>query len=156
MKEYKYKNLTTITSQKQKDIKNCLKVWMNWDSNDGDYIEKTEQMSPELLFNNKKLIYCLAYITLDYNFKGHNWNDAAFCHHITENCDIDGLEDILSENDFAVYSDWGMCHSCYGLEITYYDEDGKPWNINFNDIHKRWKNMSYEEICNEINNIEDE
>ena len=151
--EYSYKDLLTISPKQEENIKDVLDVWMQWDSNDGDYIEKTERMSPELLFNNKKLIYCLAYITLKYNFKGHEWNDSAFNHHITENRSIKGLCSILADNDFAVYSDWGMCHSCYGLRITYYDENGNPWNVNFNDIHKRWETMSYEEICNEINNI---
>lgn len=156
MKEYSYKNLLTITPKKNENLQNILKVWMEWDSNDGDFIEKTTTLCPEVLFNNKKLIYCLAYITESFNFKGHKWNAAAFGHHITENRDIIGLETILAENDFAVYSDWGMCHSSYGLGITYYDENGTPWNINFSDIHKKWETMSYEEICNEINSIENE
>lgn len=156
MEKYKYKNLVTIIPKKDEDLKNVLDVWMEWDSNDGDYIEKTKYMNPELLFNNKKLIYCLAYISCDYDFKGHDWNDAAFNHHITENRDINGLRSILADNNFAVYCDWGMCHSSYGLGITYYDENGKPWVINFDDIIKKWENMSYEEICNEINSIEDE
>jgi hypothetical protein len=53
------------------------------------------------------------------------------------------------------YSDWGACHSCYGLEITYYDDNGKPFNIGFYDIIERWKGMTYEEICKEINEIEE-
>ena len=134
--------------------KNVLEVWMNWDFNDAYYIERTEEINPKVLFGCKKLIYCLAYITLPYNFKGHGWNDAAFEHHIPNNCDIDDLMDVLSENDFMVYSDWGPCHSCEGLEITYYDENSIPFNITFNDIHKRWKKMSYDEICQEINDIE--
>lgn len=154
MKEYSYKDLLTINPKTDNSLKNTLDVWMKWDSNDADYIEKTERMNPECLFNNKKLIYCLAYITFNYNFKGHGWNDAAFWHHITENKNIKGLCSILSDYDFAVYCEWGMCHSCYGLRITYYDENGNPWDVNFNDIHKRWKNMSYKEICNEINSIE--
>lgn len=156
MNKYKYKNLVTISPKQDEDLKNVLDVWMEWDSNDGDYIEKTERMNPELLFNNKKLIYCLAYISCNYDFKGHDWNDAAFKHHITENRDIDGLRSILADNDFAVYCDWGMCHSCSGLCITYYDEDGKPWNINFKHIHEAWEQMTYKEICDFINSIEDE
>ena len=48
----------------------------------------------------------------------------------------------------------GYCHTCEDLKINYYDENGTPFNITFNDIHKRWKKMSYEEICKEINDIE--
>ena len=149
-----FRNLLTIKPKRPSKKKNILEVWMNWDSNDGDYIERTEEMDPEVLFDNKKLIYCLAYITLPYNFKGHDWNDSVFNHHITDNCDIDDLRDVLAENDFMVYSDWGDCHTCEDLEITYYDENSTPFNITFNDIHKRWKKMSYEEICQEINDIE--
>jgi hypothetical protein len=73
-----YRDLLSITPQKLAEKKNRLKVWMKWDSNDGDYIEKSVEMSPSVLFGNKKLIYCLAYITLPYNFKGHKWNDRVF------------------------------------------------------------------------------
>jgi len=149
-----FKHLLNIKLQGPKDCKNELYVWMKWDSNDADYIEKTEIMEPKVLFECEKLIYCLAYITLPYDFKGHHWNDAAFCHHITENCMIDDLNDVLSENDFMVYSDWGPCHSLESLAITYYDKNGVPFDVSFDDIHKRWEKMSYEEICDEINNIE--
>jgi len=146
-----YRNLLNIKSQKPAGKKNTLKVWMKWDSNDADYIEKTEEINPEILFGNKKLIYCLAYITLPYNFKGADWNDAAFCHHIPDNTDIKGLYDILADNGFMIYSDWGECHSYKGLKITYYNEEGKPFDVEFGDIYKRWAKMTYEEICKEIN-----
>lgn len=150
-----FKELLTIKPREENTLKNKLKVWMKWDSNDGDYIERTVKMYPEDLFDNKKLIYCLAYITCNYNIKGCDWNGEGFNRYIPDNTDIDDLGKILSENCFAVYSDWGMCHSCEGLEITYYDENGKPWDISFDDIHKEWENMSYEEICEQINNIEE-
>ena len=149
-----FRNLLTIKPQKPAKKKNGLEVWMKWDSNDADYIERTEEMDPEVLFGCKKLIYCLAYITLPYDFKGHGWNDAAFKHHISDNCDIDDLTEVLAENDFIIDTDWDYCHTCEDLKITYYDENGTPFNITFNDIHKRWKKMSYEEICKEINDIE--
>lgn len=130
-----------------------LSIWVQWDSNDADYIEKTFEISPKVLFENEKLIYCLAYASCPFDFKGHEWNDAAFNHHITENVDIDGLEEILSDNGFMAYSDWGPCHSLYGLEIIYYDENGIPWNITFNNIIKKFEKMTYDEICKTINSI---
>ena len=148
-----FRNLLTIKPQSPDKKKNVLEIWMNWDSNDADYIEKTDEMDPEVLFGCKKLIDCLAYITLPYNFKGHNWNDNVFQHNIPYNHDINNLIGILAENDFIVYYDWGYCHSCEGLKITYYDENATPFNITFDNIHNRWKNMSYEEICQEINDI---
>lgn len=151
--EKDFRELLTIKPKGSEGLKNRLKVWMKWDSNDADYIERTDIMNPQELFSNKKLIYCLAYITLPYNFKGHKWNDNVFRHHITNNTDIEYLEDILSENNFMVYSDWGACHSCYGLEIIYYDENETPFEITFDDIHKEFEKMTYEEICNKINSL---
>ena len=106
-----FRGLLTIREKENIIIKNKLKVWMRWDSNDADYIERTQEMIPEVLFRNKKLIYCLAYITCKYNFKGHDWNDNVFQHHIPDNGDIDDLEHILASSGFIVYSDWGICHS---------------------------------------------
>ena len=151
--EKDFRELLTIKPKGSEGLKNRLKVWMKWDSNDADYIERTDIMDPQELFSNKKLIYCLAYITFPYNFKGHKWNDNVFRHHITNNTDIEYLEDILSENNFMVYSDWGACHSCYGLEIIYYDENETPFEITFDDIHKEFEKMTYEEICNKINSL---
>ena len=151
--EKDFRELLTIKPKGSEGLKNRLKVWMKWDSNDADYIERTDIMNPQELFSNKKLIYCLAYITLPYNFKGHKWNDNVFRHHITNNTDIEYLEDILSENNFMVYSDWGACHSCYGLGIIYYDENETPFEITFDDIHKEFEKMTYEEICNKINSL---
>lgn len=37
-----FRNLLTIKPQKPAKKKNILKIWMNWDSNDADYIERTE------------------------------------------------------------------------------------------------------------------
>ena len=148
-----YRNLLTIKPSSPKQLKNILEVWTEWDSNDADYIEKSVEIDPKILFENKKLIYCLAYINLPYDFKGHDWNDSAFSHHITMNGDIDDLENIIFRNDFGCSCEYGYCHSCECLQITYYDENGKQFDINFSDIHKRWENMSYEEICNEINSI---
>ena len=149
-----YRNLLNIKPLSPTRYKNILQVWVEWDSNDADYIEKSIDIEPKTLFGCKKLIYCLAYATLPHDFKGHGWNDAVFCHHITENKDIDNLEDIIFENDFGCSTDCGRCHTLSDLSIAYYDENGNPFNITFTDIHKRWENMSYEDICKEINEIE--
>ena len=148
-----YKDILTIKTHKTSDKKNLIDIWVKWDCNDGDYIERLWSSLPEYIFNNKKLIYCLAYITCSYKFKGHGWNDNVFQHHIISNKDIIDLEEIISENGYMAYTDWGPCHSLIDLKIVYYDENGTPFDITFEDIHKRWKNMSYQEICDEINNI---
>ena len=149
-----YKNLLNIKPQTSGKYKNKLRVYVEWDSNDADYIGKTEIMDPEILFNCEKLIYCLAYITLPHNFKGHDYYDVVFGRHVPDNKDIEALDEVISENEFMCYSDWGECHSLEKLEIIYYDENGTPFDVTFDDIHERWKKMSYSEICEEINNIE--
>lgn len=153
-----YKNLLKIVSfdsKRSRDYVNILKVYMKWDANDADYIERTDIITPNALFKNKKLILCLAYISTKYNFKGHDWNDSVFGQHITDNIDIEGLKDILKNNDFAVYSEYGLCHSCEDLKIIYFDENGNKFKISFDKIYEHWKNLTYQEICDEINNIPD-
>lgn len=137
------------------DNKDIIKVWTEWDSNDGDYIEKTFTLSPKRFFSCEKLLYCLAYITCNENFKdGFGVNDSRFCKYIHENCDIDDLSDILDDFEFVVYCDWGMCHTCEGLEITYYDENGVAFDVTFDKIYEEFEKMSYEEICDKINDME--
>ena len=151
-----YRNLLSITPQKPSGHKNILEVWTEWDSNDADYVEHSSFESPEILFGNKKLIYCLAYISLDYDFKGHESDSAVFNQYVFENRDIDNLENIIFRNGFGCSTENGHCHTCCELSITYYDDNGKPFDIGFEDIHERWKGMTYEEICKEINDIEEE
>ena len=150
MKE-NYKDLLTF-----KDViipKNKLKFTIVMDSNDADYITNIVTLDPEILFSNKKLIYCLAYVSCDYDFKGHSWSDNVFGHHIIRNTDINDLEDILGEYDLLCYSEWGCCHSFKEIEVIYYDENGVAYKIGFGNIRSRWRTMSYEEICEEINSI---
>ena len=154
MENKDFRDLLNITPHKEEKRKNIIKVWMKWESNVGDYIERSVTISPRTLFGNKKLIYCLAYITTDYDFKGHEWNDDAFKHHIPNNTDIEGLCDVIDDANFGCYTDWGMCHTCENMVLTYYDENGNAFDIDFIDIRESWKDMTYEEICDQINNID--
>lgn len=136
--------------------KNTITVVNQWDANDADYETEMFEIDPEKFFNNDKLIYVLAYVTTPYNFKGHGWNESKFSHHVTENEDIDDILDILDDADFLIrteYTDYEPCHSVVDIDMTYYDEDGTPFAISFSNIRKAWENMTYEEICNFINNI---
>ena len=151
MKE-NYKDLLTF-----KDVtipKNKLKFTITMDSNDADDITNIVFLDPETLFSNKKLIYCLAYVSCDYDFKGHGRGSNVFGHHIIRNTDINDLEDILGEYDLLCYSsEWGECHSFEEIEIIYYDENGVAYKVGFGNIRSKWRTMSYEEICEEINSI---
>ena len=149
MKE-NYKDL--LTFKVVNPVKDQLKITITMDSNDADYITNIVTLEPEILFSNKKLIYCLAYVSCDYDFKGHGRGNK-FGRHITDNTDIDDLEDILGEYDLLCYSEWGCCHSFKKIEIIYYDENGVAYKVGFSNIRSRWRTMSYEEICEEINSI---
>ena len=152
-----FKNLLTINPKTEENPKNLLKVWIKMDSNDADYIEKTERMNPNDLFNNKKLIYCLAYVTAHRCADVQStwrYDKPIFGEHANENRAVEKLCDILGDYDFMVYSDWGECHTYEDLEITYFDENGKEFNVTFDDIHKQFETMTHKQICDLINSIE--
>lgn len=150
-----FKNLLTISPKTEENPKNVLNVWIKMDSNDADYIEKTKRMDPNKLFTNKKLIYCLAYVTAENCFNAESWdrNDPIFGKYVPENEDVEDLRDILADYGFMVYSDWGDCHSYEDMKITYFDENGKEFNVTFDDIHKQFEKMTHNEICDLINSI---
>lgn len=148
-----YKDLLTIKPQEIPSKKNVLDIWVEWVCNDDDLIEHSFSTLPENLFNNKKLIYCLAYVTCESNFKDHDWDDNVFNSRIVYNNDIIDLEKIIKENGYMPCNDYDFCHSLSGLGIVYYDENGTPFDISFEDIQNRWAYMTYQEICDEINNI---
>lgn len=119
-----FKNLLTIARASKPKCKNKVIVWMKWDSGDMDYKEYTSDpgdITPRMLFGNKKLILCLAYILCPYNFKGHTkddcWGDGGgkFDTNIENNHDIDGLEQILNDNHFAVYDNWGVLQTALSI-----------------------------------------
>lgn len=153
-----YKNLLTIKPHQEKQRKNIITVYKEWDSNDGDYIGKHDEIDPEDLFTDQKLIYCLAYITYspaynDPRFASIDRNDPIFGDYVPDNEDIPDLYDVISDGDFMCYSDWGACHSLEELNLVYYDENGIPFDITFDDIHKEFDSMTYQEICDKINSL---
>lgn len=133
---------------------NVIEAWMKWDSNDGDFIEKTETITNvKEFFENIWLHYILAYITLPFDFKGDEWNDAAFSHHITENNKVKHIEDVLGDWDLMCYGEDYPCHSCYGLKLKYFDETGHMSLITFDKIYDEFSHMTHEEIAKRINSF---
>lgn len=153
-----FKNLLTIKKSKEPVYKNILKVWIEMDANDGDDVEKTFTLKPEELFENEKLIYCLAYVSCDQSsFKKEilkkDINYPAFDSHIGENKDINDLEDILYEAGFMCSFEGYPCHSFVSIGIIWYDENCQAYDITFNDIIDQFKKMTYQEICDKINRV---
>lgn len=148
-----FKNLLTIKPFKEDTKKDCIEVTVCWDYNDGDEMDESFDLCPDDFFNDKKLIYYLAYASCPYDFKGHNWNDNVFYHHITDNTDIPDLFEYLSEGGFTIYFEDYPCHSLLYVDIIYYDSNGDKFDITFDDIINDWKNKSYEEICDFLNSL---
>lgn len=136
-----FKDLLIITPKVCED-KNVVKIDTKWDYNDADYDECHETFSADEFFRNKKLIWSLAYLD-------------AFGTHVEDNdyIDFDTLSDAVWRYGLWGFGDDNPAHSLVKLEITYYDKNSNPFNIKFDNIHKRWKTMTEEEICKEVNEI---
>jgi len=138
----KIKDLLTITPKVCED-KNVVKVDTEWEYGDMNYVECHRYFAPDDFFNNEKLIWSLVYLD-------RFGTDVMYRKYI----DSKALFDVVNyDND--LWGDAGdtPCHSLVGLDITYYDKDGKPFDVLFDYFYERWKNMSEEEICKEVNNI---
>lgn len=136
-----FKNLLTITPI---ECKNIVKIDAQWDYyNDYDPdVESSEchnSFNADDFFRDKKLIWLLAY--LEKYLAGNS-----------KYIDFDELRRILEFH----YKLWPFCTndetcSLEELKIIYYDENGNPFKVTFDNIHKRWETMTEEEICKEVN-----
>lgn len=137
------KELLNITPIEYKNIVKIDATWTYYNDEDPDDDSSVCQNSfnADEFFKDKKLIWSLAY--LEKYFPG----DSKY---------IDACE-----MGFVVachYNLWPFCKddetcSLEELKIIYYDENGKPFKITFDDIHKRWETMTEEEICKEVNEL---
>ena len=136
-----FKDLLTIIPKVCND-KNVVKIDAAWDYDDADYDECHETFDADEFFKDKKLIWSLAYLD-------------AFGTHVKDNdyIDFDTLYDVVCREGLWGFGAGVSAHSLEGLEITYYDENSNPFNVTFDNIHKRWETMSEEEICKEVNEI---
>lgn len=139
---------------------NVVEIKMKWDANDGDYRNRTETWCTKYLFEDPKMLYILAYISLPCDFKGKdeegNNRPTRFRRYVVNNNDIEDIQEILREAELTIYDEYSydMCHSCESIDITYYDENGAAFKVTFDGIIEEFKKMSYEEICNKINSME--
>lgn len=137
-----FKNLLTITPANE--YKNIVKIDANWDyHNDDDPDDDScvcqNSFNADDFFKNKELIWSLAYLekyvpgnSKYIDFEALNWR-------VTVNYNL-----------WPYFKDDETC-SLEELKIIYYDENGKPFKVTFDDIHKRWETMTEEEICKEVN-----
>lgn len=125
------------------DYKNVVRIDTQWEYGDMNYAECHREFEADEFFKNKKLIWSLVY--LDRFGRNVEYRDYI---------NYKALYDVVNyDNDLWGYAGDTPCHSLVGLEITYYDEDGKPFDVMFDDFNKRWDNMTEEEICKEVNDV---
>lgn len=156
-----FKNLLTIKKRKEPIRKNILEVEVEMVAdNDGDYVDETFTftLKPEELFENEKLIYCLAYVSCDQSsFKEEilekDINYPAFNSYIGKNEDIADLDGILYEAGFIGSLEGYPCYSFVSISIIWYDETCQAHDITFDNIIDQFKKMTYQEICDKINSI---
>lgn len=138
-----FKELLNITPIEYKNIVKIDAKWHYYNDEDPDDDSSVCQNSfnADDFFQDKKLILLLAY--LDKYFPGDskyiNAYDLGFvvaCHYKL----------------WPFGKDDETC-SLVELNIIYYDENGKPFKVTFDDIHKRWETMSEKEICKEVNEV---
>ena len=134
------KSLLTITPV---EYKNVVKVDVTWGFYDVDYKEHChEDFSADDFFKDKKLIWSLAYLDM---FGEHIEDD--------EYIDIDALYERLA----VIHDLWRLSDkrksSLEKLETAYYDDSGNLFKVTFDGIHKQWKNMSKEDVCEGINDV---
>lgn len=144
----------------QSNKTDMVEIKIKWDANDGDYRNKTVTWGPKYFFEDLKLLYILAYISLPCDFKGRdeegNNRPTRFSRYVTENNDIEDLEEILDYQELTIYDGYyGNCHSCEKIDVTYYDENGAAFKVTFDGIINEFKNMTYEQICEKINSLEE-
>ena len=144
-----FKNLLTITRECSEQPEDEIIVWTKWQTDTGREIENTVTLTPETLFTNKKLIYCLAYINYyneaEVDPEDIDWNTPIFGNLIPQDNSINDLQNILSDIEPE--------ETLMEMSITYYDKSGRKFDITFAKIINSWENKSHQEICDEINSI---
>lgn len=136
-----FKDLLIITPKVYED-KNIIRVELTW-VYDGIYDGLSgAPYEVDEFFEDKKLIWSLAYLDM-------------FGEHV---------EDRKYINSTALYdvvcNEYGLCdqlpfdtYTLAKLKVTYYDENSNQFSIKFDNIHKRWKTMTEEEVCKEVNDV---
>ena len=137
------KSLLNITPVEYKNVVKIEAKWTYYNDEDPDDESCICQNSfdADEFFKDKRLIWSLAYLL-------------KYVPGDSEYIDFDDLECIAKFHyDIWPFSKDDETSSIAELKIIYYDENGKPSKVTFDDIYKRWDNMSEEEVCKEVNEV---
>ena len=134
----------------KKEKKPYVLVKLTWDCYDQKQCE--EEFPPEEFYSNRGLINALTYINLPQNFKGET-EEPRFGDYVPYNEDIP-IWNFLYKYGLTTEDSMGMDPD--GLEdIEIFLVKGNIYKkIDekvFEPVTKRWKNMSYNEIIDEVN-----
>ena len=136
MQSEDWKELVTLKPKIFSDRpRNLVKINIEWDCKIDDedlYLE----IESDKFFHDKKLIYCLAYLY---------FYDSLTSEFLTNTVKVYlGKFNLIPSFDFFL---------CSYKKIQYYDDCGNCYEVTFKDIHKRWFQMSEQDILDEINSI---
>ncbi len=138
-----FKDLLNITPIELKNIVKIDAKWYYYNDEDPDDESSICQNSfdADEFFKDKKLIWSLAYLLKYVPGESKYINFDALQCKVMFYCNL-----------------WPYCKddetsSIEELKIIYYDENGNPFKVTFDDIYKRWDTMTEEEVCNEVNEV---
>lgn len=118
----------------------CYKVWLNWDSNDGDYISQTVTFPKKVFEEDETLQIVLSFLGHGYFGELFNggWDDSQYGHYVSDT-KVEGLIDFIVANGLEV-RDYGseICHSVHDIIVTYFDEHRVAYDVqlvNFDTLY---------------------
>lgn len=101
--------------------KNCYEIFIEWDSNDGDYIKDFYYVDEDIFKKDPLFQYILSYINGGSKFRSTPHRN--YGKHVAEDTHFPWLENYLCDIDLMLYSDWGPCHSVVSIKMYYYTEN---------------------------------
>lgn len=110
-------------------------IWLNWDSNDADYISKTVTFPKEVFEKDETLQLILSFLGHGYSGKLFDkQTESQYGHHIT-NTKINGLIEFIIVNDLEVRDHCcKLCHSIHDICVTYFDEYRTAYDVRLVDF----------------------
>jgi len=125
----KLKNDFKVKTSFSKDnsYRNVYIVDLLWDSNDADYIPKRVMFERSEFEDHTLLQLVLSYFGVKRGSLFDHRNN--YGNHVDRNKTFPALKRFLDDYDLMAYSVDGSCHSVDSVDITFYDEDCKVFQV---------------------------
>lgn len=120
-----FRDIRRFISFKQMAIssyQNKVNIWLKWQSQNGECMEKTVKMDASKFFDNYILIATFTYLS---RFGGMLIGSSSEFHDLMK---------ILNDNNLVCYADGDKttCHSLIDFRVTYFNKNGVPHIVDFN------------------------